>query len=116
MICYLFKGITTSTCTMVEGMNEPQLIPADNIRTDNNNETPNRVKNNLRPNSETPFTVNDESITLKFWFMPAIPIESVQLVTSDNVKSITVSYIKPESAVSRAVKVVTVRILYYKHR
>ena len=101
---------------MVEGMNEPQLIPADNIRTDNNNETPNRVKNNLRPNSETPFTVNDESITLKFWFMPAIPIESVQLVTSDNVGLITVSYIKPESAVSNDINVVTVRILYYIHR
>lgn len=101
---------------MVEGMNEPQLIPADNIRTDDNNETPNRVKNNLRPNSDTPFTVDAESITMKFWFMPAIPIESVQLVTFKNVESITVSYIKPESAVSKEVKVVTVSILYYKHR
>ncbi|KAH3783073.1 hypothetical protein DPMN_161001 [Dreissena polymorpha] len=50
----------------------------------------------LRPNSLRPFSVDKDAFTVKIWFMPAIPIESVKLPTAENVKSITVEFVRPD--------------------
>ena len=95
---------------MSDGMDSPQLIPADQIQVDDN-EAPDDIED-IRPNSAQPFTVDQNRITFVFWFMPAVPIKSIELVTSNNVESITVKYIKPTSATSNTVAVVRVSCAY----
>jgi hypothetical protein len=107
---YVAPSTSSGTvCTMVEGMKDPQFIPAKNIRAEND-KTPKDV-DNLRPDSKTPFSVNGPKYLIKIWFMPEIPIESFKLINPKNVESMTVWYIKPSSRTSREVKVVTVSIL-----
>ena len=61
---------------------------------DEDDEMPDNV-GDLRPGRRRPFTVDQNRITLKFWFMPAVPVESVRLPTSENVDSFSVSYVRP---------------------
>jgi hypothetical protein len=101
------SSVYTTECTISEGMDEPQFIPNNNIRDDKDDKVPKDVEN-LRPDSKKPFSVNVDKITLKIWFMPAVRLASIRLISPDNVDSITVWYIKPTSRTSRESPVVQV--------
>ena len=94
----------TTVCTVSEGMDRPKSIPRENIR-DNNDRIPEGA-DNLRPSSDTPFTVDRNTVTIRFLFNPAIPVESLDVIQPRNVESITVYYIRPRS--TRRIPVVTV--------
>ena len=83
---------------MSEGMDDPQLVPEENIRVDNE-EAPSDISD-IRPDSDSPFSVDEDKVTIIVWFMPAVPIKSVRLPTSRNVESFTVKYIRPSSSSS----------------
>jgi hypothetical protein len=109
------SSVYTTECTISEGMDEPQFIPNNNIRDDKDDKVPKDVEN-LRPDSNKPFSVNVDKITLKIWFMPAVRLASIRLISPENVDSITVWYIKPTSRTSRespVVQVIAVIILVY---
>jgi hypothetical protein len=109
------SSVHTTECTISEGMDEPQFIPNNNIRDDKDDKVPKDVEN-LRPDSNKPFSVNVDKITLKIWFMPAVRLASIRLISPENVDSITVWYIKPTSRTSRespVVQVIAVIILVY---
>ena len=97
----------TTRCEVDDGMKNSQYIPNENI-VDMDDETPDDV-GKLRPESDRPFVVNRNKITLKFWFMPAVPVYSVSLETAINVKSFTVSYVRPNQG-STVVEVASVCI------
>lgn len=91
---YVFVLSTETTrCEVVEGMEDPQFIPDDMIDVDGGKmpDSP----GNLRPNSARPFRVNQNRITVRFTFRPSVPVESVRLPTSTNVKTFTVKYVRP---------------------
>lgn len=83
----------TTVCTVEEGMDEPKFIPDNNIR-DNKGRVPDNVQR-LRPGSKNPFTVDKDTVTIRFLFNPAIPVESLELIQPKNVDSITVTYRTP---------------------
>lgn len=91
-------------------MDEPKFIPDGNIR-DINDRVPDDV-DRLRPKSRRPFTVDSNSVTLRFLFEPRIPVESLHLVRPENVNSITVTYKKPKKT-NEEVQVVEVNVLRY---
>jgi hypothetical protein len=91
---------------MVDGMDEPLFMPRRNIRVDGN-EAPEDI-DNLRPNSRRPFEVDQDSVVIILWFMPAIPIESFRMVTFDNVESITVWFVTTTGRRTRRVLAVEV--------
>ena len=97
----------TTRCAVDDGMTNPQYIPNENI-VDMDDETPDDV-GKLRPDSDRPFVVDKNQIKLKFWFMPAVPVESVRLPTFVNVKSFTVSYVR-QNKVSTEIEVANVCI------
>jgi hypothetical protein len=86
-------GTPTTVCTVEEGMDEPKFIPDRNIR-DKNNRVPENV-DRLRPRNRRPYTVDTNTVTIRFLFEPAIPVESLKLINPDNVDSIEVTYISP---------------------
>jgi hypothetical protein len=81
---------------MVDGMDEPVYVPDNQIVIDDASNEKN-VKN-LRPNSKNPLVVKKDVITIKVWIMPEARISSANLVTSKNVKSYDVYYVKPGRA------------------
>lgn len=87
----------TTRCAVVDGMDDPLFIP-DKMIVDEN-DRPLANAGDLRPDSRRPFEVNRNRITIKFWFMPAVPIESIRLPTAENVDSFSVSYVRPNKAV-----------------
>ncbi|XP_053374145.1 uncharacterized protein LOC128546814 [Mercenaria mercenaria] len=77
-------------------MDEPKFIPDRNIR-DNDNR-PIKDADNLRPRNNNPFTVDRNTVTIRFVFNPAIPVESLKMIRPNNVDSITVTYISPRNS------------------
>ncbi|XP_052806624.1 uncharacterized protein LOC128235873 [Mya arenaria] len=92
---------TSSDVRLKNGMDEPQYIPDDKI-VDVDDETPDDV-GKLRPNSNRPFVADKNKLIIKFWFMPAVPVESVRLPTADNVDYFTVSYLRPRQGTPEVV-------------
>ena len=74
-------------------MDEPQFIPKNSIFVDN--ERPKNAER-IRPRSRLPLEINKDEATIKVWFMPAVPIYSVELTTADNVDSVKWFYVTPE--------------------
>lgn len=102
-------SVGTTPCTTFEGMDDPLYMPRRNILVDDA-EAPSDI-DNLRPGSEEPFTVDRDIVMFTFWFMPAVPIESIRLTRSTNVESMSVSFIRPDSRSSRPVVVDDVSIV-----
>ncbi|WAQ93605.1 TSP1-like protein [Mya arenaria] len=98
---YTTSSVMTTRCEVEEGMDEPQYIPDDKI-VDVDDETPDDV-GKLRPNSNRPFVADKNKLIIKFWFMPAVPVESVRLPTADNVDYFTVSYLRPRQGTPEVV-------------
>ena len=85
-------------CGIVDGMADEQLIPDENIET--NDDNPDDI-NNLRPTSPNPYTSNnpEPQVSVKLYPGGVKPIQlgDVSLVTpGDNVQGFKVSYIKPD--------------------
>ena len=78
-------------------MEDPLFTP-DKMIVDENDRPLVNAKN-LRPNSVRPYEVDQTRATIKFWFMPAVPIESIRLPTAENVVSFSVSYVRPNKAI-----------------
>ena len=78
-------------------MEDPLFIP-DKMIVDENDRPLVNAKN-LRPNSVRPYEVDQTRATIKFWFMPAVPIESIRLPTAENVVSFSVSYVRPNKVI-----------------
>jgi hypothetical protein len=81
---------------MVDGMTQPVYVPVDQIVIDDESNVNNI--NNLRPNSKVPLMTSKSVLMIKVWLMPEVPISSASLVTSKNVKSYDVYYVKPGRA------------------
>ena len=94
MVVSMCTSVITTRCAVSDGMENPQYIPDESIVTVDD-ETPDQV-GRLRPSSVVPFTVDRNRIKLKFWFMPDVPVESVFLRRFENVKSFSVSYVRPD--------------------
>lgn len=80
------------------------FIPTSNIDVDG--ETPTNA-DNLRPESDDPFVVNSNSVTITFEFTTPARTESVRLPTNENVESFTVEYIEPGSTSPETVEEVS---------
>ena len=69
-------------------MDSPQYLPNDQLRV--NGEEPEDI-GNLRPDSGTPLQTFGDTL-IKVWMM-SVPVDTVRLVTSKNVKFLSVWYL-----------------------
>jgi hypothetical protein len=102
----------TTVCTVEEGMDEPKFVPDENIRDSNNR--PIKDADNLRPRNNNPFTVDRNTVTIRFVFNPAIPAESLKLVRPNNVDSITVTFKRPRKDRPESVVEVSIHVVSLK--
>jgi len=77
-------------------MEDPAYIPSKMIRIDD--DKANQNKDDLRPGSTSPLSVDEDKVRIKFWFMEPVRLGSVKLTTATNVESFKVFYVTPESS------------------
>ena len=93
----------------MEGMDEPLFIPERNIDVDGS--TPTNVAD-LRPGSNNPFVVNQNTVTITFTYTTPAKTDTVKLTTSENVESFTVKYTEPGSNTPVTVVTVSNSVVY----
>ena len=88
--------VTTPVCEMKEGMEDPQLVPKDNIKTSSRPES----RDHVRPDKPGWTSAPDDkkpSVTIKFPDDEPVPLGSVELPKNKNVKKFRV-FVKPEDS------------------
>ena len=87
---------TTPICQISNGMDSAATIPSSEI-TINDQAT---GVDELRPTSDTPFESSEDTIVVQYTPSKTVPIQEVELVSTENIKTYTVKFYNDDGTVT----------------